>query len=161
MEKRTRRRFEPKKEYQQPLDPKIAQLIREVHENLIDSIVPISLTGLSPFERKQIHREFDKDPSVVTKTYHVNEEEYELRIYPVGNLRRYAEKKAAEAIQSGQKAVLPHMSSYERFVIHEALKSNEPIKANSYGDGEDRHIELEPELFGRGLRKIIKKIKLF
>jgi len=143
------------------MDEKMERLIAKIRTDLSDSIIPISLTRLSPFERKQIHRAFDRDPSVTTKTYRIGEEEYELRLYPVTNLRKYAEKKAEEAIQSGQKVVLPHMSSYERFIVHEALKNNEAIKANSFGEGDDRHIELEPELFGRGLRKIMKKIKLF
>jgi len=97
----------------------------------------------------------------VTKTYKITEEEHELRLYPVANLRRHAEKKAEEATKTGQKVVLPPMSSYERFVIHEALKGNEAIKTHSDGEGEERHVVLEPELFGRGLKKIIKKIKLF
>ncbi len=161
MERKTRERREFKKRHTEPMDEKMVRLIAKIRTDLCDSIIPISLTRLSPFERKQIHREFDRDPSVTTKTYRIGEEEYELRLYPVTNLRKYAEKKAEEAIQSGQKVVLPHMSSYERFIVHEALKNNEAIKANSYGEGDDRHIEIEPELFGRGLRKIMKKIKLF
>jgi len=53
------------------------------------------------------------------------------------------------------------MSSYERFVIHEALKDNDALKVESFGEGVERHIVIEPNLFGRGLKKIIKKIKLF
>jgi len=161
MERKKRRRFEPKKDVPDSLDGKMIRLLGQIREDLSDSIVPISLTHLNAFERKQIHREFDKDPAVKTKTYRLDEEQYELRIYPVGNLRKYAEKKAEEAIQTGKKVVLPHMSSYERFIVHEALKNHEAVKAISYGEGDDRHIELEPELFGRGLRRIIKKIKLF
>ncbi len=142
-------------------DKKITRLIKKVESELTDSIVPISLTKLNAFERRQIHRHFDRNPNIVTKTYKLEDDEYELRIYPVGNLRRYAEEKAEEAIQSGQKVILPHMSSYERFVIHEALKNKEAVKVASFGEGEDRHIEIEPNIFGRGLKRIIKKIKLF
>jgi predicted RNA-binding protein Jag len=161
MEKRMHRRFDQKRDHETEMDGKMVRLIAKVREDLCDSIVPISLTLLNPFERKQIHREFDTDPNVTTKTYRIGEDQYELRLYPVGNLRKYAEKKAEEAMQSGQKVVLPHMSSFERFIVHEALKDNEAIKANSHGEGDDRHIELEPEIFGRGLKRIMKKIKLF
>lgn len=142
-------------------DDKIKQLIDKVESELIDSIVPISLTRLNAFERRQIHRHFDRNSEIVTKTYKITDEEYELRVYPVGNLRRYAEKKAEEAIQTGRKVILPHMSSYERFVMHEVLKKNEAVKSESYGEGDERHIEIKPEIFGRGLKRIIKKIKLF
>lgn len=140
---------------------KINNIVRKVEDDLRDSIVPVSLMGLPASERRLIHQHFDRDSDIVTKTYKINEEEYELRIYPVGNLKRYAEKKAAEAMQTGQKAELPPMSSYERFVIHEALKDNDALKVESFGEGVERHIVIEPNLFGRGLKKIIKKIKLF
>lgn len=142
-------------------DDKIKRLIKKIESELADSIVPISLTKLNAFERRQIHRHFDRNPAIVTKTYKLQDDEYELRIYPVGNLRRYAEQKADEAIQTGQRVVLPHMSSYERFIIHEALKNRDAVKVASFGEGEDRHIEIEPNIFGRGLKRIIKKIKLF
>jgi predicted RNA-binding protein Jag len=161
MERRTERPFRPRREPEEEMDDKMMRLVDKIRQDLCDSIVPISLTRLNPFERKQIHRVFDKDDTVVSKAYRIGDDQYELRLYPVANLRKYAEKKAAEAIQTGQKVILPHMTSYERFIVHEALKDNEAIKANSYGEGDDRHIELEPELFGRGLRRIIKKLKLF
>ncbi len=139
---------------------KIRQLIDKIQHDLANSLEPVSLTQLNSFERKQIHRFFDNKADYVTKTYREGEE-YELRVYPVGNLKRYAEGKAEEAINTGKKVILPHMSNYERFLIHEALKSNEAIKSASFGEGEDRHIEIEPVIFGRGLRRIIRKIKLF
>jgi predicted RNA-binding protein Jag len=142
-------------------DHKTRALIEKIKDELRESIIPISLTNLDAFERKQIHRYFDRSGDVVTKTYRLSDEAFELKVYPVGNLRKYAESKAQEAIQSGQKVVLPHMSSYERFIIHEALKANDAVKALSHGEGEERHIEIEPDVFGRGLKKIIKKIKLF
>ncbi len=139
---------------------KIRQLIDKIQQDLVGSLKPVSLYNLNSFERKQIHRYFDTKADYVTKTYRQGED-YELRVYPVGNLKRYAEEKAEEAIKTGKKVVLPHMSSYERFIVHETLKSNEAIKSASFGEGEDRHIEIEPEIFGRGLRRIIRKIKLF
>ena len=139
---------------------KIERLLRRVREELDNSIEPITLSKLNAFERKLIHRAFDHNPDIVTKTYR-DGDDYELRVYPVGNLRRYAETKAQEAIEKGERVVLPHMSSYERFIIHDALKDRDDIKSISQGEGEDRHIVLEPNIFGRGLKRIIKKIRLF
>jgi predicted RNA-binding protein Jag len=79
----------------------------------------------------------------------------------VGNLRRYAQQKAEQAIRTGERVVLPHMNDYERFIVHDALKDLTSVKSASYGEGENRHIEIEPDLFGRGLKRIIKKIRLF
>jgi predicted RNA-binding protein Jag len=140
---------------------KTTRLVNNVEDELRDSLVPVSLTGLSAADRRLVHQHFDHNTDIVTKTYKITEEEYELRIYPVGNLRRFAEKRAQEAIQSGQKAILPPMSSFERFVIHEALQKNEALKVASFGEGPERHIEIEPNVFGRGLKKVFKKIKLF
>ena len=153
MERRDRR---PREE-----DDKISQLVKKAEEDLVDSLEPVSLLHLDANERRLVHRYFDHSEEYSTKTYKIGEEEYDLRIYPLGNLRRLAQKSAEKAIQAGSKVVLPAMSSYERFIIHEALKGNEAIKAASHGEGEERHIEIEPELYGRGLKKMIKKIKLF
>ena len=143
-----------------PSDGKIKRLLYKINDELGDSIEPISLTRLNAFERKLVHRHFDHNPNVVTKTYR-HDDVYELMVFPVGNLRKYALEKANEAIATGDKVVLPKMSNYERFVVHEALKDLAEVKSNSCGEGEDRHIELVPEVFGRGLKRIIKKIKLF
>ncbi len=139
---------------------KIQELLERIRRELQDSISPISFNSLNSFERKQIHRHFDHNSNFVTKTYR-HGEEYELRVYPVGNLKRYAQEKADQAVEKGEKVVLPHMGNYERFIIHDTLKSIETVKSESYGEGEERHIEIEPEMFGRGLKKIIKKIRLF
>jgi predicted RNA-binding protein Jag len=139
---------------------KIEELIRKISGELKDSIVPITLGELNAFERKLVHRHFDHNPDVITRTYR-HGEKYELRIFPVGNLKKYAEEKAQHAIETGEKVVLPHFSNYERYIIHDTLKDNDAVKSASYGEGEDRHIEIEPAVFGRGLKKIIKKIRLF
>ena len=73
---------------------------------------------------------------------------------------RFALEKANEAIQDRKKVVLPHMSNYARFVVHDSLKDFESLKSHSVGEGDERHIEIEPEFFGRGLKRIIKKIRL-
>ena len=139
---------------------KIIQLVKKAEDDLVDSLLPVSLTELDADERRQVHRHFDRSTEYSTKTYKISDNEYELRIYPVGNLRRLAQKSAEQAIKTGAKVVLPPMSSYERFIIHEVLKSNDAVKRASNGEGSERHIEIEPELYGRGLKKMIKKIKL-
>jgi len=142
-------------------DPKVDSLVHRIKDELLDSIEPIIIPELNAFQRKLVHRHFDHNPDIVTKTYRVNDEDYELRVYPVGNLRNWAKRKANEAVDNRETVVLPHMSSYERFVVHDTLKSIDTVKATSHGDGEERHIEIEPAIFGRGLKRIIKKIRLF
>jgi predicted RNA-binding protein Jag len=142
-------------------NPKIEALIKRIKQELVESIEPIVIPELNAFERKLIHRQFDNNPEIVTKTYRLGENDYELRVYPVGNLKRYAQKKADEAVETRDKVVLPNMSSYERFVVHDYLKDIDTVSTVSEGEEDDRHIVIQPEVFGRGLRRIIKKIKLF
>lgn len=142
-------------------NPKIEGLVRKIRRELADSIEPIIIPELNAYERKLIHRQFDNNSEIVTKTYRLGEEDYELRVYPVGNLKRYAQKKAEEAIEKREKVALPHMSNYERFIIHDYLKTLDTVKTTSVGEGDDRHIEIEPEVFGRSLKRFIRKIKLF
>lgn len=142
-------------------NPKIDGLIRRIREELAESIEPITIPDLNAFERKLIHRQFDNNSQIVTKTYRLGEEAYELRVYPVGNLKRYAQQMAEEAMAKREKVVLPHMSSYERFIVHDYLKTLDTVKSTSVGEDEDRHIEIEAEMFGRGLKRFIRKIKLF
>lgn len=139
---------------------KIDKLLRQVRTELDSSIEPISLPNLNAFERKLIHRAFDHNPDIVTKTYR-DGEEFELKVYPIGNLKRFVDEKAEQALETGETITLPHMSSYERYVIHDSLKSRDEIKSSSEGEGKDRHIVLEPNAFGRGLKKMIRKIRFF
>lgn len=152
-----RRRARPPREENE----KIMQLVREVELQLVDSLKPASLTGLDADERREVHRHFDRTDEYSTKTYKIADEQYELRIFPKGNLRRLAESSAEQAIKTGSKVVLPPMSSYERFIVHESLKGNSAVKSDSHGEGAERHIEIEPDLYGRSLKKMAKKIKLF
>ncbi len=162
MERRERRGRRDHREDRprEEVSEKVLQLIKQAEDDLVDSLAPVSLLNLDTNERRQVHRHFDRSLEYATKTYKLAENEFDLRVYPVGNLRRLAEKSAAEAIQTGKKVALPPMSSYERFVIHEALKTNESVKSASHGEGAERHVEVEPELYGRSLKKMIKKIKL-
>ena len=128
--------------------------------DLTGSIEPVSLHDLNAFERKLVHRHFDSRSDYSTRTYK-DGEKFELRIYPIGNLKKFAGDKAQLAVTTGEKVALPHMNNYERFVIHDHLKSMGDVKAESFGEGSDRHIEIEADIFGRGLKKIIKKIRFF
>ena len=84
---------------------KIDNLIVKIKQELQNSIEPISLSDLNSYERKLIHRHFDHNPNIVTKTYR-HGEDYELRIYPIGNLRNFARQKADEAkSEQGEKEV--------------------------------------------------------
>lgn len=159
--RRNDRKYQPgrNKDEKQEMPEKIVKLIDRIKTELTDSIEPIVIPNLNAFERKLIHREFDRNPAIVTKTYRYGED-YELRVIPVGNLVKYARKKADEAIETKERVVLPPMTNYERFVVHSTLKNLDTIKTSSHGEGEFRHIEIEPEMFGRGLKRIIKKIKL-
>jgi len=141
--------------------PKIDGLIKKINGELSNSIEPISIPELNAFERKLIHRHFDHNPDIVTKTYRLNDEDYELRVYPIGNLKKWAQEQAEQAVNNREKITLPHMSNYERFVVHDALKEITTVKTESHGDGDERHIVIEPDVFGRGLKRMIRKIKLF
>lgn len=139
---------------------KIDRIIIDIQRKLRESTEPLDIRDLSAFERKRIHSFFDDKPDYKTKTYR-EDEIYVFRIYPVGNIKRFAEQKAKEAIEKGQTIPLPPMPSFERFVIHEHLKSWDEIETASFGENEERHIEIKPKRFGRTLKKIIKKMKLF
>ncbi|MFQ5631367.1 MAG: R3H domain-containing nucleic acid-binding protein [bacterium] len=141
-------------------DQKIQRLIRNAQEMLEHSTQAICLEDLNAYERKRVHQFFDNKPDFETKTYR-NDEEFLLWIFPVGKLRKYADEKAHEALETGVEIDLPPMSNYERFIIHDALKSMESVETNSFGENEERHIRITPIKFGRRLKKMVKKLKLF
>lgn len=148
------------------LDPRIAELIRETEEKLAGTYHPVQIENLNPFERKQFHQHFERRKSFYqTKTYR-NGENHVLWIFPVANLKKFVEEQAQEAIANGRSVELPPMSNYERFLAHNILKELGTVDSSSSGEGEDRHILIQPKKieppnqFGRSLRKIAKKIKL-
>ncbi len=138
---------------------KIDRILVQVQRDLRDSYVPATLRDLTAFERKRIHRFFDGNPDFETKTYR-NDGDYVLKVFPVGNIRRLAEQKAEEARQRQCVVALPPMGSFERFIVHDALKQYTDLETTSVGEGDDRHVEIRPVRYGRGLKRIIKKIKL-
>ncbi|MGQ9560852.1 MAG: R3H domain-containing nucleic acid-binding protein [Candidatus Oleimicrobiaceae bacterium] len=138
---------------------KIDRILIQVQRDLRDSYVPATLKDLTAFERKRIHRFFDGNPEFETKTYR-NDGDYVLKVFPVGNIRRLAEQKAEEARQRQGVVALPPMGSFERFIVHNALKQYTDLETTSVGEGDQRHVEIRPVRFGRGLKRIIKRIKL-
>jgi UDP-N-acetylmuramate: L-alanyl-gamma-D-glutamyl-meso-diaminopimelate ligase len=142
-------------------DGRIKAMIQEVEEKLKDSIQPAQLPNLNSFERKQIHQYFERrQPEFETKTYRGEDDSQILWVFPVANLKKFAQEKASETLETDAVVSLPPMSSYERFIVHDVLKEIDGIEAVSAGEGAERHIEIHPKKFGRGLKKIMKKIKL-
>ena len=83
-----------------------------------------------------------------------------LKIYPIGKIKELAWAKAEEVQQSQSSIALPSMGSYERYVVHDALKEFDQVETKSAGEGLDRHVEIHPVKFGRGLKRIMRKIKM-
>ncbi len=138
----------------------IRALIADIEAKLQDSIKPEQIRGLNSFERKMIHRHFDHNKEYQTRTYR-DGDNYTLCVYPVGNLERLAQQKAQECLETGTEVDLPPMGSYERFIVHNALKDVAGVESVSHGEGPERHVQIVSKKFGRGLKKIVKKIKLF
>lgn len=140
-------------------EDKINLILAEVQRKLQDSYLPEVLKDLNSFERKQIHRFFDNKEDFETKTYRINGD-YVLKIYPIGRIRALARNKAEEVMSTHNPIALPAMGSYERYIIHDALKGFDQVETKSCGEGIERHVEIHPVKFGRSLKKIMKKIKL-
>lgn len=139
---------------------RVEQLLREAEQTLANSIKAVTFADLSAFERKHVHEFFEHNAEFETKTYR-DGEKYVLWVFPVGNLKKFAEEKANEAVASGSGVALPPMSNYERFIVHDALKDREGVETTSEGEGSERHVLISPVKFGRRLKRIAKKIKLF
>lgn len=140
--------------------PKIDRILIDVQRKLRDSIDRVILEGLNSFERKRIHRFFEKFEGIETRTVREGDE-YKLHVIPVGNIQKLAREKAEEVLRTGQPVSLPPMDSYERYIVHSTLKDVEGVETQSEGEGENRHVEIRPKKFGRGLKRIIKKIRIF
>ncbi len=143
-------------------DQNIRKLISGVEEKLKESIKTESLEGLNSFERKMVHRHFDHNPDFETRTYR-NEDKFTLSIYPVGNIKKFAKDKAQELFDTGSEVSdLPPMGSYERYIVHAALQDTAGVETTSHGEGSERYVQIVlTKKFGRSLKRIVKKIKLF
>ncbi len=133
------------------------KLIETIKNDLQNSIHPYILNNVNFDLIKQIKNELSSEQEYKIKTYR-NGKDITLKVYPVGTLKRLAEQKAQEVLMNGKKISLPHMGAFERFVIHDYLKSRNGIKTQSFGkEGKDRHIKIYP-LFGREPKKAKKKL---
>lgn len=139
---------------------KIDAILIDIQRKLRDSLEPYNVADLNSFERKRIHSFFDNKDDFETRTYR-HEGEYVLKVIPVGNLKRLAKENAEKVLETGSPCLLPYVGNYERYVIHNYLKDFEGIETKSVGEGAERRLEIKPIRFGRSLKKIIKKIKLF
>jgi predicted RNA-binding protein Jag len=139
---------------------KVDKIINDVQKELQGAITPVAVENLNAFERKQIHSYFDRKSDFKTKTYR-NGEEHILKIYPVANLCRLADKRATQVMETGESFYWENLGNFERFIIHNHLKNFESVETISHGEGESRMLEIKPKQFGRSLKRIIKKIKLF
>ena len=143
-----------------PMDNNIKDTIAKIEEKLVDAVRPESINGLNSFERKLIHRHFDHNNNYETRTYR-NGDNFTLLVYPIANIERFAQEKAQESLDTGNVVNLPPMGSYERYIIHNTLKDISGVETVSEGEGSERHIQIKSKRFGRSLKKIAKKIKLF
>ncbi|MCA9733021.1 MAG: hypothetical protein H6696_00355 [Deferribacteres bacterium] len=141
-------------------DEKIQRTIRNAQEMLQDSIHAVCLEELNAYERMRVHQFFDNKGDFETKTYR-NGEEHLLWIFPVGKIREYVLEKAREAVKTGEEIELHPMSNYERFIVHDVLKDDESVETTSIGEGDERFVKIVPVRFGRKLRKMARKLKLF
>ncbi|MBD3288003.1 hypothetical protein GF337_04295 [candidate division KSB1 bacterium] len=139
---------------------KIDRILIDIQKSLRDSIEPLSLENLTAYERKRIHSFFDDKPEFKTKTYR-NGEDFVLKVFPIGNLKKFADEKVKYVLETGLSVHLENLGNYERFIIHDHLKSAEGIETTSSGEEDNRVLEIKQKQFGRALKKIIKKIKLF
>jgi len=142
------------------MDSNIRNMIKEIEEKLSDSLLPESKIGLNSFERKLIHRHFDHNPGFETRTYR-DGDRFTLFVYPVENLKKFARTKAQESLDSGTDIELDPMGSFERYIIHNEIQEIAGVETVSVGEGKERHVKIISKKFGRGLKKIAKKIRLF
>lgn len=141
-------------------DKNIRKLISDIEEKLENSIKPETIVGLNSFERKLVHRHFDHNQDFETRTYR-DGENFKFLVYPVGNIANFAKEKAQESLDGAKEVELPHMGSYERYIVHTTLKDISGVDSSSFGEGSERHVKIVCKKFGRGLKRIVKKIKLF
>ena len=138
-------------------DEEVKKAIFTVENAFENSLEPVLIREMNPFQRKQIYRHFEKTDEYQIKSYREGEE-VTLRVYPVGRLKRLAEEKMQIVLMNGMPEALPAMGSFERFVIHSYLKDREGVRTESVGErGNDRHIEIQP-LFGRALKKAKRRL---
>lgn len=137
------------------IDEKVKKAIAEVEASMVDSQDPVTLRGLSRFQRNDVERYFSKSQEYAVKIYR-DGEEIVCKVFPVGRLKRLTEQKTQEVLMNGRPEALPPMGAFERFIVHDYLKEREGVKTESYGEGQERYVEIQP-LFGRSPKKAKRK----
>lgn len=137
----------------------INKLVDTIKKDLTDSIHPYVIKNIDFNNIYKIKKELSTNQEYKIKSYKQGKEAT-VKIFPVGNLKRFAEQKAQEVLIKKEKIDLPHMGAFERFIIHDYLKSRNGIKTKSFGkEGKDRHIQIYP-LFGRKPKKAKKRLTI-
>ena len=138
------------------MDPEVKKAIDQAMSALQEDLKPSVITGFNAFQRKQVFRYFEKMPEFGVKSYR-QDEDFIMKVFPVGGLKRLAEQRAQEVLMQGEPEKLPPMGSYERFVIHAYLKDRGGVRTESEGEGPDRHVVIYP-IFGRHLKKAKRRL---
>jgi predicted RNA-binding protein Jag len=139
------------------LDEKVAGIIKDAEEHFKCSILPYTIEELNPFQRKQMHRYFERAQEYKVRTLRDQNDQVLLKIYHAGELQRMAEIKVQEVLMSGEPCALPTMDSYERFIIHDYMKERGGIKTESIGGDNERHVVIYP-VFGRTPKKAKRRL---
>jgi predicted RNA-binding protein Jag len=139
------------------MDEKAKEKIDAASEHFRVSLDPFPVEGLNPFQRKWIHRHFESTQEYKVRTVRDDKNEITLIIYPVGHLQRIAETMLQEVLMTGEPRILPPMGSYERFIVHEYMKNRGGVRTESFGEGDDRHVEIF-QIFGRTPKKVKRRL---
>ncbi len=139
-----------------PEPPEADAQILQIEKKIGHTLKSIKIEHISPTQKDKIVHYFAENPECSIKIYE-EDDNFVVRIYPVGRLRRLADEKASEVAAKGYQTELPPMGSYERFIIHEHLKDREEITTHSVGiSGQNRRVVIVPR-FGRKPRKVTKR----
>jgi hypothetical protein len=141
----------------EPLDEKVKETIRNAMEHFFDSVEPYAIPGFNPFQRRQIHQHFEKTAEFKVKVLRDEQGEPVLSVIPVGKLQRMAEALVQEVLLSGESRSMPPMNSFERFIVHEYLKSRGGVRSESHGEGAERHVDVIA-MFGRVPKKAKRRL---
>jgi predicted RNA-binding protein Jag len=156
-ERRPERRFDDRRKPEFEMDEKTKETIDAAMEHFRESLDPFPVEGLNPFQRKGIHRHFEKTQEYKVRTVRDEKDEILLIVVPVGHLQRISETMLQEVLMTGEARFLPPMGSYERFIVHEYLKNRGGVRTESCGDGDGRHVQIFP-LFGRTPKKAKRRL---
>jgi len=138
------------------IDEKVREAIDTLEASLKDSMEPSVIRGFNNLQRKQLILHFEKSQEYKLKTYR-EQDDVIIKIFPVGVIKRLTEQKTQEVLMKGVPEVLSPMGSFERFIVHDYLKDREGIKTESYGEGKDRYVGIQP-LFGRSPKKAKRRL---